>query len=528
MKPLVSLKNIDKSFGKVKALCDVSLDIYEGEIHTILGENGAGKSTLINILSGIYAPDKGEISIFGRKVNLSSPRDAISNGIGTVYQHFKLVESMTVKENILLGQRDKDKDFNKKIEYILKKYDIKVNLEKYIEDMSVGERQIVEILKVLYRGAKVLILDEPTTVFTPQEAEKLFNIMRKIKEERCSVIFISHKMDEVIKISNRISVLRKGNFIKTLDKERTSIEELTRLMVGENVDLKIRKRESKKEKDFNKTSNNNELSIDKKSEEKRELSLRDVLIKVEGISLTEDVKKVFNNISFDVKKGEIFGIAGIAGSGQRELCEALAGVRKIKKGDIIFEGENLTGKSVREFMKKGINLGFVPEDRLGMGLVGSMDMVDNLMLKSYQLEKSPFLNRKPFKERAIELVKKLNIKTPDVNYPIKYLSGGNIQKILLGREIYINPKLLILVYPVRGLDINTCYTIYNIINEEREKGNSVIFVGEDLDILIELCDRIMVMSRGEVTKIVDSKDATKEKLGLLMLGMKDGESGEIC
>lgn len=509
MQPIIALKNIDKSFGSVKALSDVSLDIFEGEIHTILGENGAGKSTLINILSGIYTPDSGEIIIKGKKVELSSPRDAISYGIGTVYQHFKLVENMTVKENILLGQKDKTKDFNKKIEDVCKKYDISIELDKYIEDMSVGERQIVEILRVLYRGVKVLILDEPTTVFTPQESEKLFIIMERMKKEGCSVIFISHKMDEVIRISDRISVLRKGKYIATLDKLSTSIEELTRLMVGGDVDLKIRKGE----KGLNKLSRNDEYNV---------------LIRIDDISLTDEGKVLFKNISFDVKKGEIFGIAGIAGSGQREMCEALAGVRKIKKGHIVFEGENLEGKGVKEFMKKGINLGFVPEDRLGMGLVGSMDMVDNLMLKSYQLEKSLFLNRKPFKERALELVNKLNIKTPNVNYPIKYLSGGNIQKILLGREIYIKPKLLILVYPVRGLDINTCYTIYNIIDEERSKGNSVIFVGEDLDILIELCDRIMVMNRGESVGIIDSKYATKEKLGLMMLGIKEGENSEIC
>lgn len=509
MKPIIALRNIDKSFGSVKALCGVSLDIYEGEVHTILGENGAGKSTLINVLSGIYAPDNGEILINDKKVSLSSPKDAINYGIGTVYQHFKLVESMTVKENILIGQRDNNADFNKKIEDIFSKYDIKVKLDKYIEDMSVGERQLVEILKVLYRGSRVLILDEPTTVFTPQEAEKLFRIMKKMKDEGCAVIFISHKMDEVINISDKISILRKGKYIATLDKISTNIGELTRLMVGEDIELNIRKKETESEK-------NNELSP------------KDILVKIDGISLSEDGKVLFKNISFDVKKGEILGIAGIAGSGQRELCEALAGVRKVKKGHIIFEGENIEGKNVREFMKKGINLGFVPEDRLGMGLVASMDMVDNLMLKSYQLQKSPFLNRKPFKEKALDLVKKLNIKTPNVNYPIKYLSGGNIQKILLGREIYIKPKLLILVYPVRGLDINTCYTVYNIMCEERLKGNSVIFVGEDLDILIELCDRIMVINRGEIVGIINSKDATKEKLGLMMLGIKEGEDSEIC
>jgi simple sugar transport system ATP-binding protein len=252
------------------------------------------------------------------------------------------------------------------------------------------------------------------------------------------------------------------------------------------------------------------------------------LIKIKGIASVENGKDVFKNIDFEVREGEVLGIAGIAGAGQKELCEAIAGVRKIRKGSIIFDGENLEGKNPKEFIKRGINLGFVPEDRLGMGLVGSMDMVDNLMLKSYHYDNTMFLNRKPFKETALELVKKLNIKTPGVNYPIKYLSGGNIQKILLGREICIKPRLLILVYPVRGLDINTCFTIYNIINEEKAKGTSVIFVGEDLDILIELCDRIMVMSGGEATGIVDSGESTKEKLGLMMLGIKDGvEKDEI-
>lgn len=496
--PFIEMKNITKCFGKVVANNNINLEVHGGEIHALLGENGAGKSTLMNMLSGVYTPDSGSIFIHGVEKRFTSPKDAISSGIGMIYQHFKLVETMTAVENIMLGQKGKlflDKKKNvKKIKEIIDKFGLEVNLEKNVYDMSVGEKQNLEILKVLYRGANILILDEPTAVFTPQESEKLFKIMDKMRIEGCGVIFITHKMDEVMAMADRITVLRKGETIKTVNKVDSSPKELTELMVGRSVDLSIRKVESNK---------------------------GEKILKIEKLKVINEEKlEVIKNISFSISSGEILGVAGIAGSGQKELCEAIAGIQKVQSGEIYFQGENIVGKTAREIITKGISMSFIPEDRLGMGLVGSMDMVDNLLLKAYQNQKGLFVNRKPVAEKAENMVKKLEIKTPSINYPIRYLSGGNIQKILLGRELSLYPRLLIMAYPVRGLDINTCYTIYDLINEEKEKGNSVIYIGEDLDVLIELCDRIMVMYNGEVTGIVDTENITKEEIGMLMVGNK--------
>lgn len=453
----------------------------------------------------MYAPDGGKICIHGKEVRFISPKDAIKSGVGTIYQHFKLVEAMTARENINLGLikgifQNKAK-LDREIKKMCEKFGPEVKLDKYVEDMSVGERQNLEILKVIYRGADILILDEPTAVFTPQETEKLFSIMRKMKAEGCAIIFITHKMDEVMNVCDKITVLRKGEAVANVLKEKTSPKELTDLMVGRSVDLSIKR-------------------LDIEPGEK--------LLQVENLTiLNEERAEAIKKVSFDIKAGEIFGIAGIAGCGQKELCEAIAGIYPSKEGEIIFDGDNLKGKNPREFLKRGISMSFIPEDRLGMGLVGSMEMVDNLLIKSYYTQKGILINRKPTETLAKELVKKLEIKTPGINFPIKYLSGGNIQKILLGRELSAYPKLLIMAYPVRGLDINTCYTIYDLINEEKKKGTAVLFVGEDLDVLMELCDRIMVLCDGEVSGIVDGKTATKEKLGLMMVGEKVHEDMEV-
>lgn len=494
--PYIQMKNISKSFGKVIANNKINLEVHGGEVHALLGENGAGKSTLMNMLSGVYTPDSGSIFIHGKEQKFNSPKDAIKSGVGMIYQHFKLVDTMTAVDNVVLGQKssifiDKKKSL-KKIEGIIKRFGLEINLNKNVYEMSVGEKQNLEILKVLYRGADILILDEPTAVFTPQESEKLFKIVEKMKSEGCAVIFITHKMDEVMAMADRITVLRKGETISTLNKIETNPKELTNLMVGRSVDLSIKKIPLEKGK---KVLEVNNLSV-----------------------LNEEKIEALKNISFHIHEGEILGIAGIAGSGQKELCEAIAGIQKCESGEVVFEGENILGKSAREIIIKGISMSFIPEDRLGMGLVGSMDMVDNLLLKSYQSQKGLFVNRKPIVEKAEKMVEKLEIKTPSINHPIKYLSGGNIQKILLGRELSLYPKLLIMAYPVRGLDINTCYTIYDLINEEKKKGNSVIFVGEDLDVLMELCDRIVVMYNGSITGIVDAKETSREELGTLMVG----------
>ncbi|HEY5561571.1 MAG TPA: ABC transporter ATP-binding protein [Clostridiaceae bacterium] len=496
--PYISMKKITKTFGKVIANNNINLEVNSGEIHALLGENGAGKSTLMNILSGIYTPDRGSIFISGKEEKFSSPKDAIHAKIGMIHQHFKLVEVMTSLENIMLGQKTgffvNKRKLAKELKILSDQYGLEVDLNKRVYDMAVGEKQILEILKVLYRGAKILVLDEPTTVFTPQETKKLFQIMYKMKQLGCALIFISHKMDEVIEVSDKVTILRKGETIVTVDTKDTSPENLAELMVGHPVDLSI-----------------NRVKV----------KAKETLLEVKNLKVVdEDGIESLKDLSFDIKAGEILGVAGIVNSGQKEICEAIAGMQPVKAGKIIFQGEDLVGKNTRDILKKGISMSFIPEDRLGMGLVGSMDMVDNLMLKEYHSQKGFFIDKKPAVARANDIIKKLQVKTPGIHYPIKNLSGGNIQKILLGRELASDPKLLIMAYPVRGLDINTCYKIYDLINEQKKNGVGILLISEDLDVLIQLSDRIMVVCSGEVTGMLQAEKATKEGIGLMMTGHK--------
>jgi len=496
--PFLDMVGITKTFGKVIANNDINLTVNKGEIHVLLGENGAGKSTLMNMLSGIYTPDSGSIFIQGKEVKFTSPKDSIAAGIGMIHQHFKLVEVLTALENIILGQDFgfflNRKALAEKIRQVSAKFQLDIDLEKNIYDMSVGEKQTLEILRVLYRGAKILILDEPTAVLTPQETEKLFKIIRRMKEEGCAVIFISHKMNEVMEIADKITVLRKGETVKTINKTATNPRELTELMVGRPVDLSINRVESETNKVV--------------------LQIRDLK------ALNEEGVEVLKGLNFDLHAGEILSVAGIAGSGQRELCEAIAGLYSIEAGEIIFKGDNILGKTPKEIISKGISMSFIPEDRLGMGLVAAMNIVDNILLKQYQNQRGIMVSRKPAIIKAKEIIKKLDIQTPGIFHPIRDLSGGNIQKVLLGRELDSNPELLITAYPVRGLDINTCHKIYDLLNEEKKKGVAILFIAEDLDALIELSDRIMVLSNGEITGILDARKATKEQIGLMMLGQK--------
>ncbi len=496
----ISMKNIVKTFGKVVASNHVNFSVHKGEIHALLGENGAGKSTLMNMLSGIYLPDGGSIFIEGKEVHFSAPKDSIAAGIGMVHQHFKLIDVMTAEENVILGKKGLffRKGESRKIDALAKQFELDVDLHKKVSDMSVGEKQNLEILKVLYQGARILILDEPTAVLTPQETRKLFAIMRKMKAEGCAVIFISHKMNEVMEITDKITVLRKGETIQTLNTAETTPKQLTDLMVGRAVDLTI---------------------------ERLEQPAGPELVQVQGLTvLKREGTPALQNVSFAMRGGEILSVAGIAGSGQKELCEALAGLQKVKEGKILFQGEDLVGQSPKEIRRRGISMSFVPEDRLGMGLVGGMDMVHNLLLKQYQDQKGFFLNKKPAVEKAAEIKEKLEIATPGISkYPVKNLSGGNIQKILLGRELDSDPEVLITAYPVRGLDINTCHKIYDLLNEEKKKGVAVLFIAEDLDVLLALSDRILVLANGEVTGIVDARTATKEQIGLMMMGQKATE-----
>ena len=501
----IEIKNITKTFGNVIANRDICLDVRKGEIHALLGENGSGKSTLMNVLSGIYTPDSGSVFIGGKAVSFNSPKDSIRIGIGMIHQHFKLVDVLTAKENIIAGQKGdfllKKNSMSKRIRDVSSKFGLNVDPDKKIYNMSVSEKQNVEILKVLDRGAKILILDEPTAVLTPQETQMLFSIMRNMKKEGCAVIIITHKLHEVMEISDRITVLRKGETVGTVDRESTDIKQLTEMMVGRPVDFRIARPETENKK---------------------------TILEIRNLSaLNEDKALSLNDISFSLSTGEILGVAGVAGSGQKELCEAIAGLYPVFRGEILYENENLVGKNPRYIIKSGVSMSFIPEDRLGMGLVASMDMVDNLILKSYQNRQGMLLDRSPAREMAEMLIKKLDIVTPGINHPVRQLSGGNIQKVLLGREIESNPKLLITAYPVRGLDIGASYTIFDLLNEQKKKGVAILYIGEDLDVLIELCDRILVLCDGKVTGIVDAATVTKEQLGFLMAGERLEEFMEV-
>ena len=426
-----------------------------------------------------------------------------------IHQHFKLVDVFSAAENIVLGFDDGKYNIKKstsKIQKILDRYGFELDLNKKIYQMSVSEKQTVEIVKVLYRGADILILDEPTAVLTPQETKKLFDVIRNMRNDNKSIIIITHKLNEVMEISDKVAVLRKGEYIGTVMTSETNESELTEMMVGKKIDLNIERTEVENKED--RLIVNNMCYVNR-----------------EGV-------KVLNHVSFTAKSGEILGIAGIAGSGQRELLESIAGLRHLTHGSIIYNNaktgkqDNLRDKTPVQIRELGIRLSFVPEDRLGMGLVGNMDIVDNMMLRSYKKGKTAFLEKKEPRDLAAKIIDELEVVTPSANTPVRKLSGGNVQKVLVGREIAASPTVLMAAYPVRGLDINSSYLIYNLLNEQKEKGVAVIFVGEDLDVLLELCDRIVVISSGQISDIVDARKATKEQLGMLMTKSKGGNDDE--
>ena len=508
--PAIELKNITKTFGSVVANKDVNLKVNRGEILSILGENGSGKTTLMNMISGIYFPDSGSIAIDGEEVVIRSPKDAFNYKIGMIHQHFKLVDVFTATENIILGLKEKGKydikQAAKSIKEIADKYSFEIDPMKRIHEMSVSEKQTVEIIKVLYRGADILILDEPTAVLTPQETQKLFNVLRRMKEDGKAIIIITHKLHEVLSLSDKVAVLRKGEYIGTVETKSTNEAELTEMMVGKKISLNIERSEPK--------------------------NMQDRLVIKNLDCVNREGVKVLDNISFTARSGEILGIAGIAGSGQRELLEAIAGLQHISTGEIIYHNpktdseDNLRDKTPLQIRELGVRLSFVPEDRLGMGLVGNMDIIDNMMLRSYRRGKSVFLERKGPKDLAQHIIEDLEVVTPGATTPVRRLSGGNVQKVLVGREIAAAPTVLMAAYPVRGLDINSSYTIYNLLNEQKKKGVAVIFVGEDLDVLVELCDRIMVIGSGKITGVVDGRNTTKEEIGLLMTKSDGGEQND--
>ena len=559
---VIELRGITKRFGaSVIANNNVSLDVMEGEILSVLGENGCGKTTLMNMLAGIYYPDEGTILIRGEEASIRSPKDAYRYKIGMIHQHFKLIDVFTAAENIVIGMDDGEKYDLKaaktRIGAMSEKYGFHIELDKKIYDMSVSEKQTVEIVKALYRGADVLILDEPTAVLTPQEIDRLFDVLRAMRADGKSVIIITHKLNEVMAISDRVAVLRKGEHVNTVNTSETNEKELADMMVGQKVTL----------------------NIDRPLPENPELRLA-----VEGLSLMgSEGQLILDDVSFSAYSGEILGIAGIAGSGQRELLESIAGLHHLQNGRITYynpkkdkpitfyhktfarvmelanegmlryaDGRDFTGKneSGKALPKKvickqveageiffredeiinlrektplqirelGVRFSFVPEDRLGMGLVGNMDITDNMMLRSYRRGRSVFVDRKAPEDLANEIVESLQVVTPNTHTPVRRLSGGNVQKVLVGREIAAGPRVLMAAYPVRGLDINSSYAIYNLLTEQKKNGVAVIFVGEDLDVLLSLCDRILVVAGGKVMGVVDARAARKEEIGLMMTG----------
>ena len=504
----IELKHITKRFGKVVANDAVDLTLDRGEILSLLGENGSGKTTLMNMLAGIYFPDEGEILVEGRPVSIRSPKDAYDNGIGMIHQHFKLVDVFTAAENIVLGLPGGSKlnrrEIGAKVREISDRYGFDIDPDKKVYDMSVSEKQTVEIVKVLYRGADILILDEPTAVLTPQETDRLFAVLRAMRSDGKAIVIITHKLHEVMSLSDRVAVLRKGRYIGTVNTAQTNPQALTEMMVGHSVTL----------------------NIDRPLPQNPTPRL-----KVEGLTCIdpEGVKRL-EEVSFTALGGEILGIAGVAGSGQRELLEAIAGLYPVSAGTIIYtpEGQSATdlvGKTPLEIKKAGVAMAFVPEDRLGMGLVGGMGMTGNMMLRSWRSGRGIFVNRKDPNAVARQVKEELEVATPSIDFPVRRLSGGNVQKVLVGREIASAPSVLMSAYAVRGLDINTSYTIYRLMTEQKQKGVAVLFVGEDLDVLLELCDRILVLCGGRVSGIVDARTTTKEEVGLLMTRVGGGGEG---
>jgi simple sugar transport system ATP-binding protein len=510
------MRGISKRFDSVLANDNVTINVAGGEILSLLGENGSGKSTLVNMLSGIYRPDKGTIFIDGEEQHFHSPEDAIGAGIGMVHQHVMLIPVMTALENICLGEKDSDirrksdkavfpnpflrKNYiRKKIDDIINRFGLSVNPGQKVYDMSIGEKQTVEIVKALYRGANILILDEPTAVLTPQESERLFAVMRNMKAQGCAIIIITHKLHEVMEISDRVTVLRKGKVAGTVATGGTNPRELTEMMVGASVEMEI----------------------------KRELFEGDSLsmLQVGNLSYTNvEGVKVLNNLSFEIQAGEILGVAGIAGNGQKELCEIIMGLRKAEGGRVTFLGEEILGLSPAAIKKRGIKLNFIPEDRLGMGLAGGMSISDNILLKNYDEGKGPFIDRTKARAAAERITKRYAVSSPSVNHMVRKLSGGNIQKVLLGREIEMKPRLLITAYPVRGLDIGASYGIYDMLNRQKQEGVGILYIGEDLDVLRELCDRLMVIHGGEIMGILNPRTVSKEDIGMMMLGSRAGNS----
>ena len=498
--PVLEVKNITKQFPGVLANDDVSITLNRGEIHTILGENGAGKSTLLNIIYGLYRPDEGEILVNGEPIDLSNTHDAINHGIGMVHQHFMLVPVFTVTENIVLGSEITRGGFlnmraaRRKVKELSEEYGLEVDPDAVIEELPVGVQQRVEILKALYRDAKILFLDEPTAVLTPQEVQDLFEVVESLRQRGVSIIFISHKLKEVLQISDRITVMRRGKVVGSTTPQESDERILAEMMVGRDVIL----------------------TVDKTPANPQEPVLRVMSMGVLGDQKSKAVK----DVSFEICAGEILGIAGVQGNGQREFVEALTGLRDVQHGMIVLNGKPMPFNNPRLLVESHVS--HVPEDRQKHGLVLDYSLIDNLVLCTYY--QPPFAKgltrqEEPMRENAEQLIEQFDIRTPGPEVPAANLSGGNQQKVIVARELSRPVKLLIVNQPTRGLDVGSIEYIHSQIVKIRDEGAAVLLVSAELDEILSLSDRIAVMYHGEIVATMDREDATREGLGLLMAGI---------
>ncbi|MFC5648496.1 ABC transporter ATP-binding protein [Paenibacillus solisilvae] len=505
----IDMRQIVKKFGTVIANDSVDFRAKQGEIHALLGENGAGKSTVMCILSGVYRPTSGDIYIHGEKAGIRSPKDAMKLGVGMVFQNFRLVQTLTAAENIVLGEKSTfwrgPKWMRRKqeeIEAIADRFGLSIPVNRPIWQLSVGEQQRVEIVKTLYRGANLIILDEPTSVLTPGEADQLFITLKRMKTEGKTVIMTTHKLKEVMAASDRISVMRKGKMIFTSPAGQTNERELARLMVGK------------------------EMNPEERITVSSPRGMR--LLTVERLEVYADHgRKAINQLSMNVHEGEIVGIAGVAGNGQKELAEVLTGLRAKDGGKITFDGKEMKKASVRAAIEAGI--AHVPENRMRSGLAGSLGAIDNLLFKSYRnSERSRFgiLRSRSNKEWSQSLIDQFNVKTVDLDAPVSQMSGGNQQKLLFAREIDQKPRLMVAVHPTQGLDVGAAEGVHRLLIELREAGNSVLLISEDLDEVLQLSDRILVIYNGSIVGEVSRDKADREQIGLYMTGMQEEEGVE--
>lgn len=481
----IELKSITKRFGRTIANDSIDFELYRGEIHAILGENGAGKSTLMSILSGLYQPDSGKILVDSQEVRFRSPKDAIKMGIGMVYQHFMLIQSHTILNNIILGTKipfflNRNR-LKKPIFELFQRLKSQIDLNARVSYLSIGEQQKVEIIKALYHGASILILDEPTSVLTPQETSDLFDIMRSMKNEGYSIIFISHKLNEVLSIADRVTILRKGKLVTTIENRDVKAEQLASMMIGEEFNF------------------SDEAISDRTYR-------TNVVLKMDHVTSSH-----VNDVSLELHSGEIIGVAGAAGNGQLELAEVISGLRKLHSGSIFIDGRDITGKSIRKIIEMGV--AYIPEDRIGVGSVQNLDISDNILLKSY--DKFSFFDTSSIRSYSGNLANKYSVIYSDLKEPVKHLSGGNLQKLIVARELREIPKLLIAACPTRGLDVSAAEYVRSMIVNCKNNGSAILLISEDLDELLAISDRIAVMYNGKLT-MMPARDL--HEIGMAMGG----------